>query len=230
MKPASDNDVWSVGEWLAIATLDLIAPARERIKVEIEAHYADAVKSRMADGLTQEDAEAATLLALGDPFAAGRSFRQRHLTLDDERWLGKWLQSCRNRAMPWRFWVDLFNCLMMGVVFWSVSCQFQRIPFHLNWAAMLALIIYGTYVIARLRFRFLVRHSTGKFGFAPELLLLEPMSMAILILFFAMATHWITLRQLAIAFVIIGSWARKRFSLRRKLRYTQSSGDQGLAA
>lgn len=38
----------NLGQWLEVATSGLVAPAKERIQMEIEAHYAEAVANHMA--------------------------------------------------------------------------------------------------------------------------------------------------------------------------------------
>jgi hypothetical protein len=70
----------NLGQWLEVATYDLVAPAKERIRVEIEAHYAEAVASHMANGISQTQAELAALAELGDAPTAGNKFRKQYLT------------------------------------------------------------------------------------------------------------------------------------------------------
>jgi hypothetical protein len=67
-------------QWLEIATKRLWAPARERIRVEIEAHYAQSIQGLMAGGMPKCDAHFAALIELGDPETAGKNFRKKHLT------------------------------------------------------------------------------------------------------------------------------------------------------
>lgn len=71
----------NLGQWLKIATYDLVAPAKERIRTEIEAHYAEAVADHMAhQGVSKAEAELAALAELGDAPAAGTKFRKQYLT------------------------------------------------------------------------------------------------------------------------------------------------------
>jgi hypothetical protein len=71
----------NLGQWLEIATYDLVAPAKERIRTEIEAHYAEAVADHMAhEGVSKADAETAALAELGDAPAAAKKFRKQYLT------------------------------------------------------------------------------------------------------------------------------------------------------
>jgi len=65
--------------WLEIATEKIASPAKERIRSEIEAHYAEAMAAHAAEGQSETDAKAAALADLGDPKAAARRLRKRHL-------------------------------------------------------------------------------------------------------------------------------------------------------
>lgn len=81
--------VLTLEDWLEIATRKLAEPAKERIRAEIEAHYAEAVEAHREDGLSETDAQAAALAELGNPRAAGRRFRKSHLTEREAEWLKK---------------------------------------------------------------------------------------------------------------------------------------------
>jgi hypothetical protein len=70
----------SLPEWLTTATENLSAPAKERIKQEIESHFEQAMESHCAEGLTEPQAQARALTELGDAKAAAKSFRKSHLT------------------------------------------------------------------------------------------------------------------------------------------------------
>jgi hypothetical protein len=69
--------------WLAIATDKLIEPARERVSREIESHFADAIDAHVKEGESAEASRAAALAELGDPYAAGKSYRRKYLTQGD---------------------------------------------------------------------------------------------------------------------------------------------------
>jgi len=77
--------VQSLCEWLQIATAKLSTPAKERIRLEIEAHSADSVESHQAAGCSEAEARLAALAELGDPYAAAKRFRRRHLTEKEEK-------------------------------------------------------------------------------------------------------------------------------------------------
>lgn len=79
--------VQTIAEWLEIATRKLAEPAKERIRAEIEGHYAEAIEAHREDGLSETDAQAAALAELGDPKAAGMRFRKQHLTEGEEQYL-----------------------------------------------------------------------------------------------------------------------------------------------
>ena len=66
--------------WLHVATQDLAPPAQERIRREIEEHYADAVRAHLAAGVSECEAKLAALAELGDPEIAAKRFCKRHLT------------------------------------------------------------------------------------------------------------------------------------------------------
>lgn len=66
--------------WLRIATMGLAAPAKERIRLEVEAHHAEAVAAHLHEGLSEPDAHSAALAELGDPDEAANCFRKQHLT------------------------------------------------------------------------------------------------------------------------------------------------------
>jgi hypothetical protein len=89
--------------WLKVATIGLATPAKERIRVEIEAHYAEAVATHREEGLSESDASMAALVELGDPNKAAKSFRKKHLTAREAEQIAQavdkansylWLMSC----------------------------------------------------------------------------------------------------------------------------------------
>lgn len=69
--------------WLDIATWAIVPSAEARVRAEIEAHYAEAVKARLESGLTEQAAQMAALGDLGNPYAAARRFRRGYLTRFD---------------------------------------------------------------------------------------------------------------------------------------------------
>jgi hypothetical protein len=83
--------------WLEIATDGLEAPARERIAIEIGAHYAEAVGAHLAAGESELSAQAAALAELGDPQEAALNFQKSHLTEFEARSM-RWME--RTAAKP----------------------------------------------------------------------------------------------------------------------------------
>jgi hypothetical protein len=74
---------WLEIAWLRTATKGLAAPAKERIRLEIEAHYAEALAAHLAKGLSEPNARMAALADLGDAEKAAKRFRKHHLTERD---------------------------------------------------------------------------------------------------------------------------------------------------
>jgi hypothetical protein len=97
----------NLAEWLEIATDGLAAPGRERITREIEAHYAAAVESHLAQCESEPVAQVSALEELGDAKTARRSFRKRHLTKQQE----DWLEEFRHEGGS-RIWLAIF--LLLG--------------------------------------------------------------------------------------------------------------------
>jgi len=89
----------NLAEWLEIATKRLAAPAKERIRTEIEAHHAEAVEEHLARGLSESAAQVAALVELGDARVVGRHFRKRHLTEREAVWLEAMLKAARSVFM-----------------------------------------------------------------------------------------------------------------------------------
>ncbi len=113
MKPAQmDPDYYrrpvdSVLMWLAIATYKLAPSAQARICAEIEAHYAEAVRGHVEQGLAEPDARAKALADLGSPQKAARRFRRTYLTQSDAKVFAGWLKDCNRVSLatvlvtPW---------------------------------------------------------------------------------------------------------------------------------
>jgi hypothetical protein len=78
-QPSAQN----LAEWHDVATRDLVPSAQARIRTEIEAHYAEAVQSRMPAWATETEAQTSALADLGDVNSAARRFRREYLTMQD---------------------------------------------------------------------------------------------------------------------------------------------------
>jgi hypothetical protein len=81
----------TLSDWLEVSTRKLAEPAKERIRAEIEAHYAEAVAGYVTTGLSQSAVAAAALADLGDAKAAAKRFRKRHLTKWEEQIVKRFL-------------------------------------------------------------------------------------------------------------------------------------------
>jgi len=83
MNFSRQTPVQNLSSWLDTATRDLVPLAKARVRPEIEAHFAEAVRARLADGLSSAEAQTAALADLGSPTAAARRFRRHYLTNKD---------------------------------------------------------------------------------------------------------------------------------------------------
>jgi hypothetical protein len=80
MSVTQKNPAHDIPEWLEIAAKDLSAPVKERILLEIEAHYTEAIADHLAQGLSEPDAAREVMAELGDAAEAAKRFRKQHLT------------------------------------------------------------------------------------------------------------------------------------------------------
>jgi hypothetical protein len=79
----------SLEEWMVIATKGLTDSSRDRVKVEIEAHFTEAYEEVIGQGLNSQEAEIVALQTLGDPKKSNRALKKELLTLTDENYLRK---------------------------------------------------------------------------------------------------------------------------------------------
>jgi cation transport ATPase len=106
----------TLSEWLDVATKQLTVPAKERIQLEIEGHYAEAVNAHLAAGLSEPDAQTMALAELGNARAAARRFRKRHLT---EREAEKVEQAVR--------WAGNLRWLLLGYIMFACAPWLFRV-------------------------------------------------------------------------------------------------------
>lgn len=236
MNDFADNPAQSLALWLSIATRGLVTPSRQRIQLEIEAHFADAVKSRLDEGLTQAAAEAAALQELGAPKAAAKDFRKRHLTEDEEQWLRKWLKSSRAYFRSWRFRAELCIAFFVCGIWLIPQTRAQLFSHHLDWPLDLVLAFYGVYVYSRFRFRSLLKRASIESASMRELLMLDLLGhfgrvalpgAIVSGLFERVPVSAIRLLILVILFVGYVMMALGKISLWRKLRNSKSDEDKG---
>jgi hypothetical protein len=94
--------IQNLTDWLSIATDDLCAAAKERIRLEIESHFQEAVDTHRADGQSEEQAQANALKDLGNPEVEGKRFRKTHLTEDEaERLAKRWASHTKWSGKVW---------------------------------------------------------------------------------------------------------------------------------
>lgn len=84
--------VQTLEQWLTIATDRLAPRAKERIRLEIESHFADAVEAYQADGMGEAKANACALTSLGNAKRAAGHFRKYHLSeADISKFKNRWI-------------------------------------------------------------------------------------------------------------------------------------------
>jgi hypothetical protein len=79
----AENKPATLAAWLDIATHRLVPSAQTRVRAEIEAHFADAVRSKQTAGATEADSQAAALAELGNTKVAAKRFSREYLTNND---------------------------------------------------------------------------------------------------------------------------------------------------
>jgi hypothetical protein len=229
MKKVSANGAQELTAWVLLATYGLVAPARERIKREIEAHYAEAVDGHLAEGLSRNEAEAVSLLELGEIRDAAKAFRKRHLTEEEVISLhGRYEVNCNiNGQAGWYFWYMVFITCVTSLFLWS-NADLRPIGtpsfFAITlWSCNLSFIFSG------LRFRYLAKNSLVGPAFWRKLLVLELTNSWSLVLFWQaflalqvssrmpVAGVYCFMASLLCIFGFISS--SKNFRVWRKLRY-----------
>jgi hypothetical protein len=90
MKLFRKPNVQNISEWLETATRKIAPPAQQRLRLEIEAHYAESVATHLLAGLSEEKANGAALAELGDVRQAARRFKRQHLTVRQATNLDAW--------------------------------------------------------------------------------------------------------------------------------------------
>jgi uncharacterized membrane protein len=144
----------SLTEWLEIATAELTPPAKKRIRLEIEEHFAAAVESHTANGCSETDAQSTALAELGDPTVAAKHFRSRHLTEKEAQYIERTLKSYS------RGWILFLPLFVVSALLWLPYFHFLKrhdAPAVLL-AAAAAIIVY---VIPMISF-FVARRSNAR--------------------------------------------------------------------
>jgi len=119
------EDLW---EWLEVAEAGLLPADMQRITKEITSHYAEALKSHLARGESGPVAEANALAELGDPRAAGRSFRKKHIT-ERESWR---LEGAKNAgSFRWLFSAYMWCAYFYFFTVVCIDSSAKQPKFHL---------------------------------------------------------------------------------------------------
>ena len=133
--------------WLRIATEGLATRAKERIRLEIEAHHAEAVSDHLRKGLSESDARRAALAELGNARKAAKCFRERHLTTREAEGLERTFSRQGSR------WWLLFNYIYCACLFFAVKTHYR------SFLVPLAVVFIATVIIPTFNF-VMVRRKT----------------------------------------------------------------------
>jgi hypothetical protein len=144
--------VRNVDDWLVIATKNLAPVGKVRICAEIEAHFADGVEGHLAEGHSLEQARQAVLAELGDPWAAGKRFRKRHLTEKE----AAFIQILSSRLYP----IRLVALVTIGLGFPLFTVSFFASTLWFHQASLVRIILPATIavVVAIAIALFITRH------------------------------------------------------------------------
>jgi hypothetical protein len=117
--------VQNLAQWLDVSTERLSAPAKQRIKLEIESHFQDAVEAYRNEGQTESEAQACALTDLGDAKTARKHFRKSHLTEKEAKELGKvWGGYRKGKGGGWLLGLHL------DVVLLYLFCGYEELTFR----------------------------------------------------------------------------------------------------
>ena len=243
-KTYSANAAQELAAWLVLATFGLVAPARERIKREIEAHFADAVATHVSEGLSQEAAEARALEELGDIHSAAKAFKKKHITEEEEKWLQTLLTENSPQRHPrrMRYFIALFISTMDTI--WLIAWLHPQHGMTCIWLVPLwSFILLST--AATLRLSYFTKHGLaapelwqkflvidmindlfyGSNMFFGQLLLFSQLSIRT-----RFATIWYLLFSILFLFALSLFFFDKRFRVWHKLGYSLANPDTAMEA
>jgi len=146
-----ERQPYELHAWLRIATKDLATRAKERIRLEIEAHHAEAVSDHLRKGLSESDAQRAALAELGNARKAAKCFRERHLTAREAAGV-EWAFSRQGS----RWWL-LSNYIYCACLFFAVKTHYRSL------LVPLAVLFIATVIIPTFNYvtiRRMVRRET----------------------------------------------------------------------
>ncbi len=210
-------------EWLRIAVKGLESSAQERIRDEIEAHYADAVQAYVESGRPAAEAHAVALEDLGRAQAAGRRFARQHLTTMDARRISATIKAARSLRRA------VVASVLLGIMFIAriLADEDSRLAFRPQ--AMAAFILFQFLGVV---FVTLAAHTLARRKLTPEilcqLLWLEDGIHLIFSSFYVEMgegfgwSSWHILIFVGLVFLIPGSMRSVR--LRRKVRLAAEAG------
>ncbi len=155
----------SLPEWLNAATNNLSAPAKERIKLEIESHFQQAIESHCAEGVTEGQAQTRALAELGDAKAAAKSFRKTYLTATEAIVIGTTLNRYRRVSVQCYH----YGGYLLGFVVGYYILKKQHAP--LIFPAILAIIILTFQTICLWGARWPVCRSSVRLFFTLQMLI-----------------------------------------------------------
>lgn len=142
-----ERQPYELHAWLRIATEGLATRAKERIRLEIEAHHAEAVSDHLRKGLSECDARGAALADLGNARKAAKRFRERHLTVREAVGV-EW--AFRRQGSRW--WL-LSNYIYCACLFFAVKTHYRSL------FVPLAVLFIATVIIPTFNF-VMVRRKT----------------------------------------------------------------------
>jgi hypothetical protein len=143
--------MYDIQAWLRFATRELAVPAKKRIRLEVEAHYAEAVASHRKEGLSETDAQKKALAELGDAGKAAKCFRKRYLTTREADGVERAFSRLGNR------WWLLFNYIYCAGLFFAVKTHYR------SFLVPLAVVFIATVIIPTFNYvsiRRMVRRKT----------------------------------------------------------------------
>lgn len=152
MKLFPKTKVQTLAQWVVIATWKLVEPAKERIRAEIEAHYAEAVEAHQENGMSETNARAAALAELGDPKAAGRRFCKNHLTKGEEQHLKNWNKSARS-VLVLAINYSLFLSFVFDQLQRDAFDHYHNVPLGLSLEFLATIVLPTTCFVVARRFK-----------------------------------------------------------------------------
>ncbi len=144
-----ERQPYELQAWLRIATKALATRAKERIRLEIEAHYAEAVSDHLRKGLSESDARSVALAELGDAGKAAKCFRKCHLTTREAEGVERAFSRLGSR------WWLLFNYIYCACLFFAAKKHYR------SFLVTLAVVFITTVIIPTFN-SVMVRRKTKK--------------------------------------------------------------------